>query len=161
MARKFKLKTVALAFTKYGKDLGYQINKDKRVSFISIVYAKATAMTQTMEITKDPLKSLEKVWNAKFTKSKIGASCVICKTTENVEMHHVRKIRDMKDTKSKLDFYTRQMAAINRKQVPLCKFHHNGLHNDTWTDKERAIFNYEAKRKSDRGNRRVEASDDL
>lgn len=46
-------------------------------------------------------------------------------------MHHVRKIRDLRNQKSKLDFFTRQMAAINRKQVPLCKAHHIGLHNDT------------------------------
>jgi len=49
----------------------------------------------------------------------------------DVEMHHVRKIRDLKDRNTKLDFYTRQMAAINRKQVPLCRTHHIELHNDT------------------------------
>ena len=46
-------------------------------------------------------------------------------------MHHVRKIRDMKNPNGKLDFYTRQMAAINRKQIPLCRYHHNGLHNNS------------------------------
>ena len=45
--------------------------------------------------------------------------CVICGSTTDVEMHHVRKIRDLKNPSSKLDFFTRQMAAINRKQVPL------------------------------------------
>jgi len=39
-----------------------------------------------------------------------------------------------------MDFFTRQMAAINRKQVPLCRVHHNGLHNNTLTDQERGIF---------------------
>jgi hypothetical protein len=65
-----------------------------------------------------------------------------------VEMHHVRKIRDMKSSKSKLDFYTRQMAAINRKQVPLCRTHHIELYNDTWTYGEKAIFNFEARKKT-------------
>lgn len=37
----------------------------------------------------------------------------------------------MKNPKSKLDFFTRQMAAINRKQVALCKDHHIGLHKNT------------------------------
>lgn len=46
-------------------------------------------------------------------------------------MHHVRKIRDLKKPNSKLDFFTRQMAAINRKQIPLCKSHHIGLHKDS------------------------------
>ena len=70
---------------------------------------------------------------------------MICKSEENVEMHHVRQIKDLR-SKGKLDFYTRQMAAINRKQVPLCKVHHIGLHNDTWNKEERAIF--KAKRKA-------------
>lgn len=46
-------------------------------------------------------------------------------------MHHLRKIRDLKDPDSKKDFFSRQMAAINRKQVPLCKDHHIRLHKDT------------------------------
>lgn len=54
-------------------------------------------------------------------------------------MHHVRKIRDLKNSK-KLDFFTKQMAAINRKQIPLCRYHHEGLHSNTWTKEERDTF---------------------
>jgi hypothetical protein len=92
------------------------------------------------------LKNLNKIWNAKFTKSNLFKPCVICGSEQDVEMHHVRKIRDLKIPNSKLDFYTRQMAAINRKQIPLCKNHHIKLHNNTWTDEEKAIFNYEKKK---------------
>ena len=147
LARKFKLKTLAKTFKKFGKDLGYDVNKDTRISFIDIKYTKAINIAKTANVPQDPLKNIEKVWNAKFTKSKLGTICVICGSSENVEMHHVRQIRDMKNPNGKLDFYTRQMAAINRKQVPLCRFHHNGLHNDTWTNDEKAIFNYETKKK--------------
>lgn len=73
---------------------------------------------------------LESIWNAKFTKSNLHKSCMICGSKMDVEMHHVRQIRDLRANK-KLDFFTRQMAAINRKQIPLCKTHHKGLHNDT------------------------------
>jgi hypothetical protein len=54
----------------------------------------------------------------------------------------------MKSSKSRLDLYTRHMAAINTKQVPLCRTHHIGLHNDTWTNEEKAIFNFEARKKT-------------
>lgn len=54
----------------------------------------------------------------------------------------------MKSPNQKLDFYTRQMAAINRKQISLCRFHHQGLHKNTWTDQEKATFNYEAKKQN-------------
>lgn len=129
LARKFKLKTLAKVFEKFGKDLGYKVNADTRISFIEIRYTRASNIAKVVNIRQNPLKSIDKVWNAEFTKSKLGATCVICDSSENVEMHHVRQIKDMKNPNNKLDFYTRQMAAIHRKQVPLCRFQHNGLHN--------------------------------
>lgn len=77
------------------------------------------------------LPNLDQVWNAKFTKSKLHKACMICGSTDNIEMHHVRAIRDLKQVNSKLDFFTRQMMAINRKQIPLCHAHHSGLHANT------------------------------
>lgn len=148
LAKKFKLKTLAKVFNKFGKDLGYEINPKNRITFIDIKYTKAINIAKSTKVNVDPLQNIEKVWNAKFTKSNLGAPCVICGSTIDVEMHHVRQIKDMKNPKNKLDFYTRQMAAINRKQVPLCKEHHIGLHNNTWTENARAIFNYEARKKN-------------
>ena len=57
-------------------------------------------------------------------------------------MHHARKIEDLKlKARGKvLDFYTMQMAAINRKQVPLCWTHHNKLHNNNLSDEEPKLF---------------------
>jgi len=104
---------------------------EKRISFIDIKYQPAKNISTISTAPQDPLMSLDKVWNAKFTKTSLYASCVICGSDENVEMHHVRKIRDLKMPNSKLDFFTRQMAAINRKQIPLCKDHHTRLHNNT------------------------------
>lgn len=147
LARKFKLRTASKIFRKLGNDLGFQVNDKSRISFIDTAYTKAINIAKAGGTHIDPLKNIEMVWNAKFTKSKLFAPCVICGSQVDVEMHHVRKIKDMKNPHNKLDFFTRQMAAINRKQVPLCKEHHIGLHNNTWTDSERAIFNYEAKRK--------------
>lgn len=130
LAIKFKLKTASKAFEKFNKDLGYDVDKNKRISFISISYAKAVNIAKAVTSNQDPIKNIESVWNAKFTKSNLTAPCVICGDTANVEMHHVRQIRDMKNPNSKLDFFTRQMAAINRKQVPLCKDHHIRLHSN-------------------------------
>lgn len=112
---------------------------------MDIKYRRATNISKAVAIIKDPLKNLETVWNAKFTKSNLDAPCIICGSLDNVEMHHVRKIRDLKNPNSKLDFFTRQMAAINRKQVPLCQDHHIRLHNNTWTAAEREIFNFKKK----------------
>ena len=64
-----------------------------------------------------------------MTHSNLNRECLICGETPS-EMHHVRKIKDLtsryKD--KKIDYWPQQMAAINRKQIPLCKAHHIVLH---------------------------------
>ena len=122
---------MAKVFEKFGKDLGYQVDEDNRVSFADITYTSAKGVVRSGEKFFAPLNVLDEVWNNKFTKSNLGAECVICGSTDDIEMHHVRKIKDLRKPNSKLDFYTRQMAAINRKQVPLCSLHHIGLHKNT------------------------------
>jgi hypothetical protein len=48
-------------------------------------------------------------------------------------MHHVRKIKGLKPKArgDKMDFFTMQMASINRKQVSLCRIHYKALHRNT------------------------------
>lgn len=54
-------------------------------------------------------------------------------------MHHVRKIRDLKSKARgfKMGFFTVQVAAVNRKQIPLCKSHHTALHRNSLSPLER------------------------
>lgn len=68
--------------------------------------------------------------------------CVICGTTRHIEMHHIRKVRDLKSKlrKKNTDFFTFQMAAINRKRAPLCPEHHKALHNNTLSNDDCELF---------------------
>lgn len=54
----------------------------------------------------------------------LNMSCYLCGSVENVEMHHVRKISDIKSK----DPISKAMIAANRKQLPLCKKHHYEVH---------------------------------
>lgn len=49
----------------------------------------------------------------------LNSACCICGTTENVELHHVHKIR-----KEKVTGFAQVLKQINRKTIPLCKEHH-------------------------------------
>lgn len=60
LARKFKLRTVAKAFEKFGMDLGHTTEKKIRTSFISIAYTKATNIGKAVKVSQDPLKDIEK-----------------------------------------------------------------------------------------------------
>lgn len=60
LARKYKLRTIAKAFGKFGKDLGYTTEKEIRTSFISIAYTKAANIGKAVKVLQDPLKDIEK-----------------------------------------------------------------------------------------------------
>ena len=57
----------------------------------------------------------------------------------------MRKIRELNQRKH-LDWFTKQMAAINRKQVPLCSLHHQKLHAGTFSRAERESYSEGIKR---------------
>lgn len=57
----------------------------------------------------------------------LDASCAICESVINVEMHHLRHIKKM-GIAAKSDFLTNIMSKINRKQIPLCKICHVKVH---------------------------------
>lgn len=66
------------------------------------------------------------------TKSKLGITeCAVkgCSSGEPVEMHHVKHIRKMG---KKVSGFTKLMAQINRKQVPLCASCHKKVHKGTY-----------------------------
>jgi hypothetical protein len=59
------------------------------------------------------------------TRSKLGQPCCICGDGNGIAMHHVRHIRKMD---SKAQGFTRVMAALNRKQIPVCRQCHAKIH---------------------------------
>lgn len=72
----------------------------------------------------------DKVFNSYVRKTKLknAESCRICKSKENLEMHHVKALR--KDGKNLQDKYmVGLMQAMNRKQICVCRKCHNDIHN--------------------------------
>jgi hypothetical protein len=61
------------------------------------------------------------------TRSKLGMPCVICGSSNGVEMHHVRHIKRMEDRKTR--GFTRLMGILNRKQLPVCRQCHLHIHS--------------------------------
>jgi group II intron reverse transcriptase/maturase len=64
------------------------------------------------------------------TRSKLGWACCICNADQDVAMHHVRHIRKMTNKHAK--GFTRVMAALNRKQIPVCRECHRRIHNGSY-----------------------------
>lgn len=58
-------------------------------------------------------------------------------------MHHLRQIKGIN---VKLDFFGKQMAAINRKQAPPGADHHSRLHSGKLTEEESRNFSENCKK---------------
>jgi retron-type reverse transcriptase len=75
LARKFKLKTMAATYRKFGKGLGCDVTlkngKRKKVTLWSPSDFKKQNIQSGNNPTAEPLKGLDAVWNAKFTKSNL------------------------------------------------------------------------------------------
>jgi len=72
-----------------------------------------------------PKTDIREMMLKKLTGTKLGADCCICQSTEKIEMHHVRHIRKMN---AKLTPMETSMAALNRKQIPVCQKCHKDIH---------------------------------
>jgi len=59
----------------------------------------------------------------------LNSPCWICGSTEKVEMHHVKSLKDLKPIK---DMIKDKQRAILRKQIPLCYEHHLLAHKYNW-----------------------------
>jgi group II intron reverse transcriptase/maturase len=133
---KYKLRHASKAYKKYGSRLRCPTT-DKELDIPS------TFRRNQHFLINEPLSDifLKKRWNNKLTRSNLGMSCLVCGASP-AEMHHVRQIRDLKSKYSRksIDFWTLQMASINRKQIPLCKDHHSRLHKGTLTLEEARVL---------------------
>lgn len=135
LARKMKIQGRRKVYRKFGYDLRDPVTGTKQV------YPQSFKITGKFNVRSNPIPRIEHLdqrWWNKLTKSVLVKECVIC-SNPAAEAHHVCKIRELKNCKH-LDWFTVQMAAINRKQVPLCKVCHDKLHPNKQTRQERANY---------------------
>jgi len=113
--------SVSKVFQKYGKDITFVKPNGRPVHFFNqplkqVKKAKAT------ELNVDVLPT----WGPKRTQSRLLDNCAICDSPQRVEMHHVKHIRKRGEMLKGFNLY---LAAINRKQIPVCHQCHRDIHN--------------------------------
>lgn len=129
LASKLNLKTARKVFAKYGRDIQIKDNNNKVIaSFKNVPLAKKNRFHITEISNLNPLSRLDKLSRATFrTKSVLNSTCTICQTSEDIQMHHVRKLKDSSKA-IKTDYMISMMSRINRKQIPICKTCHIKYH---------------------------------
>lgn len=142
LMNKYRLRSAKAVIKRFGKTLECPESGTEFYQPETLARIKGPNRFQTK--AEIGLHSIYKSWASKLTTSKLDYPCIVCGSTQNIEMHHIRKVRDIrKDSrtnKKTKNWFKTQMAAINRKQVPLCRFHHERLHNNSFTVEERTNF---------------------
>lgn len=155
-AAKFRCHSISKVFAKSGKDLGKPLKAERPIGATDEIFAnmeesitakKSNRRKETFGLPftrystiprpdigvgtketnsahlKDPLLSLE--WRSIRGNHALGLPCAICGTELNVEMHHIRALKNLK---GRDPVEKKMMELTQRKQIPLCKFHHLQAH---------------------------------
>jgi len=76
-------------------------------------------------------------WRLSRGISAFDMPCVICGATEDIQMHHIRSLIDIKKSNNPIHKY---MVELSRKQVPLCRRHHLEVHSGNWRNPTKKFF---------------------
>jgi group II intron reverse transcriptase/maturase len=125
LAAKLKLKTARQVLIKLGPDLAGADPDGSKVlplprDIKQLYKAKGKRFSIGQLSSRIPLYR-----KAELTVRIAGIECAVCGSTHNVEMHHVRQLKDLT---RRLDPIAFAMAARSRKQIPLCRIHHIAQH---------------------------------
>lgn len=132
LALKLKLKTMGKTFAKFGRFLedpetGITIYNEETMK-VKHLYKNSITGTNN---TKD-LENLERLLSQARSHSltKIGKyRCAICDSSNDIQMHHVRKAKDIREKiRTGNSSYAQWVGGFLRRQVPLCSYHHSILH---------------------------------
>ncbi|MGQ2957955.1 HNH endonuclease [Agrobacterium sp.] len=83
----------------------------------------------TTPTSSDFLNHAKTYWRTAF---KLQGRCLYCGDKDNIEMHHINHVR--KYPKTARQGFEKVMSLLNRKSIPLCKFHHNLVHSGKYDD---------------------------
>lgn len=132
ISSKMKLKTKRGAFKRYGKNLTIK-DKDKSISYPSISYKRPRKMWKRPDDNFEFESYFEKlIYRHRRHIGNLKGPCIICGCTQNIEVHHVRALKDIS---KKRDWLSMTMAKFSRKQVPVCKACHIKIHKGIYDGK--------------------------
>lgn len=139
LARKFKLRTAAKAFKAFGTYLTYKSSNEIVNLYTPETYNRLAyeIKYQTGDI-RTPVKVTKSSSSSLWRNSALITPCVICGALD-VELHHVNKLSNLRK-RNHLTWFQKQKAAVERKQLSLCKYHHRNLHNNKLSNIERKIW---------------------
>lgn len=129
LARKFKLRSLKKTFSKFGRDLKFVNKEGKTYCLFRPVNLRMLSMHERFNSKRNEKidELLRQTWSNSLTRSQFDEPCAICGTMENLEIHHIRSI---KNVRVKTRTYAQWTGGFERKTIPLCKEHHIMYHSE-------------------------------
>ena len=137
LAGKYKA-SAAVVIGRFGMDLAVEDPRGRKVSFLSSSEIWRMPRRVDGKIQEgDAFRNMDRTW---ISFSRLAANrCAVTECSNaDVEIHHVRKLSRHLDDFGRISVVTDKgktlygmdavKSALNRKQIPLCKFHHKELH---------------------------------
>lgn len=129
LAAKYKMRYKSKVYNKFGMNLTY---KDPETKECTSFYRPSFKTEPMMfNIKADPVVKNMFVPNLSVA-SMIELSCSHCGSDHRVEIHHIRKLKNLNPKLSKID---QLIASARRKQIPLCRVCHINYHHKFKTAK--------------------------
>jgi group II intron reverse transcriptase/maturase len=131
IAHKTKSK-VPKVFKKYGSELTITDSNNKVIaSFGVLSNANFKKNVSQSYVSFSGVKDIEQLLlvNLKVAKQHLILwPCVVCGAP--AEMHHIKHVRKTLSKKKpgSFNYYLEAMRLVNRKTLPVCKYHHNSIH---------------------------------
>jgi group II intron reverse transcriptase/maturase len=126
--------TVPQVFDRYGKTLKITSytddpSKTRTIEFLGhkILMDKyfRDKTRSSLPIYFDPFK-IRTFWRTTF---KLYSFCCICGATDNIEMHHMNSLKNIKQSKKEKQPFSVILKQLNRKQIPVCRECHRAITN--------------------------------
>lgn len=122
--------TMPQVFEKYGKNLEIireykDSDKIRKVEFMGLTKIHREYPIKRSSLTPyfDPFK-IRTFWRTTF---KLYSQCCICGCSENIEMHHKKSLKSIKQSKTNKTSFNLILKQLNRKQIPVCRKCHNAI----------------------------------
>lgn len=137
LAAKFKLGTMSKVYEKFGpRLLTKHISKTAKGKEVTKEYAFfKPSYTISLKFLRNISPVIKALYGSVSLASLGDLVCARCESTVQVEMHHIRM---MKDLNSKISLIDKLMVRSRRKQIPLCRICHLEHHKNYPTPKRKS-----------------------
>jgi group II intron reverse transcriptase/maturase len=126
--------TTPQVFSKYGKQLIVNApylddsENSRTIEFMGFTKIKNTYFnnidkTKALTPNYDPFK-IRTFWRTTF---KLYSQCCICGCDNNIEMHHINSLKNIKVGSKNESSFNTILKQLNRKQIPVCKECHSSI----------------------------------